>query len=68
MDLSLRCEQVSIALGSKSLANYPEGAPMAADFMQYPLGLRALGHRVLSVELISASQLHAQPELPCDSF
>jgi hypothetical protein len=59
---------VLIALGSKSLASYPEGAPMAAGFMQYPLGLRALGHQVMWVELISASQLHAQPELATDFF
>ena len=33
-----------------------------------PLGLRALGHRVIWVEVISASQLHARSELATEFF
>jgi hypothetical protein len=57
-----------IALGSKSIASYPEGAPLAVGFMQYPLGLRALGHRILWVEVISTAQLRAHPELIAGFF
>src|ERR1700744_2894657 len=57
-----------IALGSKALASYPEGAAMAVGFLQYPLGLRALGHQVAWIELISAAQLQAQPGLAAKFF
>lgn len=52
-----------IALGNKAIASYPEGGPMAVGFMQYPLGLRALGHRVFWVEVIQAALVRAKPEL-----
>jgi hypothetical protein len=52
-----------IALGSKSIASYPEGAALTVGFIQYPLGLRWLGHRILWVEVISAALVRAQPEL-----
>jgi hypothetical protein len=57
-----------IALGSKSLASYPEGAALAVGFIQYPLGLRALGHRVVWVEVIKAEQLSRNPELAANFF
>jgi hypothetical protein len=57
-----------IALGSKSIASYPEGAALALGFIQYPLGLRALGHRVLWVEVIKAAQARAHPELIAGFF
>src|ERR1700759_4103962 len=57
-----------IALGSKALASYPEGAAMAVGFLQYPLGLRALGHQVAWIELISTAQLQAQPGLAAKFF
>lgn len=52
-----------IALGSKSIASYPEGAALAMGFIQYPLGLRAIGHQIVWVEVIKAAQVRANPEL-----
>jgi hypothetical protein len=57
-----------IALGCKAIASYPEGAPLAVGFVQYPLGLRALGHRVLWIEMIKAAQVRANPELVAGFF
>ncbi|MGA2409368.1 MAG: hypothetical protein ABSG46_03130 [Candidatus Binataceae bacterium] len=52
-----------IALGCKAIASYPEGGPLAVGFIQYPLGLRALGHRVFWIEVIQAALARAKPEL-----
>src|SRR5271163_1643864 len=52
-----------IALGSKAIASYPEGAALALGFLQYPLGLRAMGYRVFWVEVIRADLVRAKPEL-----
>ena len=57
-----------IALGSKSLASYMEGGPIAVGFMQYPLGLRALGHEVVWLEVIKTAQLQAKPQLVGEFF
>ncbi|MGH8012113.1 MAG: hypothetical protein ACREQ4_06430 [Candidatus Binataceae bacterium] len=44
-----------IALADGSLAKYPPGGGHWSWFLQYPLGLRALGHRVFWFELLPAS-------------
>jgi hypothetical protein len=44
-----------IALGNGSLASYPPGGGHWSWFLQYPLGLRALGHQVLWLELLKSS-------------
>lgn len=41
-----------IALGNGSLASYPPGGGHWSWFLQYPLGLRALGHQVFWLELL----------------
>ena len=57
-----------IALGSKTIASYPEGGPLALGFIQYALGLRALGHRVVWVEVIKAELVRSKPELAAGFF
>lgn len=57
-----------IALGSKTIASYPEGGPLAVGFIQYPLGLRALGHRVVWVEVIKAELVRSNPTLVAGFF
>ncbi len=44
-----------IALGNGSLASYPPGGGHWSWFLQYPLGLRALGHQVFWIELLKSS-------------
>ena len=44
-----------VALGNGSLASYPPGGGHWSWFLQYPLGLRALGHQVFWLELLKAS-------------
>lgn len=44
-----------IVLGSTHLAGYQEGGGHWAWFLQYPLGLRALGHDVFWLELLLSS-------------
>ncbi len=44
-----------IVLCNRSLAYYPHGGGHWSWFLQYPLGLRALGHRVFWIELMKAS-------------
>lgn len=51
-----------IALGCKAIASYPEGAPLAVGFIQYPLGLRALGHQIVWLEVIKAAQVRDNPQ------
>src|SRR5580658_4771422 len=51
-----------IALGSRTIASYPEGVALAFGFIQYPLGLRTLGHQTLWIELIKAEQVRADPQ------
>jgi hypothetical protein len=57
-----------IALGCRAIASYPEGAPLAVGFIQYPLGLRALGHQIVWIELIKAAQVRAEPQLVAGFF
>ncbi len=47
--------QLYIVLGSASLAGYLHGGGHWSWFLQYPLGLRALGHRVTWLETLAAS-------------
>ncbi|HLW69590.1 MAG TPA: hypothetical protein VKS22_03105 [Candidatus Binataceae bacterium] len=44
-----------IALGNGSLAKYPPGGGHWSWFLQYPLGLKALGHKILWVELLQST-------------
>jgi hypothetical protein len=57
-----------IALGCKAIASYPEGAGVAICFIQYPLGLRALGHEIVWIEVIKAAQVRADPKLVTGFF
>jgi hypothetical protein len=44
-----------IALANAKLANYLQGGGHWMWFLQYPLGLRAMGHRVLWLEVLPSS-------------
>lgn len=44
-----------IVLGNGSLAQYPPGGGHWSWFLQYPLGLKALGHKFLWLELLKSS-------------
>lgn len=44
-----------IVLGNRSLAGYPQGGGHWSWFLQYPLGLKALGHRVFWLEVLNSS-------------
>ena len=44
-----------IVLGNGSLAKYPPGGGHWSWFLQYPLGLRALGHRVFWLEIMPSA-------------
>jgi hypothetical protein len=46
---------VFIVLGNRSLAEYPQGGGHWSWFLQYPLGLRALGHRVFWLEVLRST-------------
>jgi hypothetical protein len=46
---------VRIVLGSGRLINYQQGGGHWAWFLQYPFGLRALGHDVFWIELMASS-------------
>jgi hypothetical protein len=46
---------VRIVLGDSSLVNYQQGGGHWSWFLQYPLGLRALGHDVFWLELLASS-------------
>ncbi len=50
---------MKIALASDFLASYPEGGGLWGWFLDYPLGLKALGHQVFWLEI-----LRAQPSRP----
>lgn len=51
----MRAVPMRIALGNGSLASYPPGGGHWSWFLQYPLGLRALGHQVFWLELLRTS-------------
>src|SRR5277367_2538242 len=44
-----------IVLASRSVANYPLGGGVWSWILQYPLGLRALGHNIFWLELMKSS-------------
>ena len=44
-----------IALASRTLASYPLGGGVWAWMLQYPMGLRALGHNIFWLELMKSS-------------
>lgn len=44
-----------IVLGNRSLADYPQGGGHWSWFLQYPLGLKDLGHRVFWLEVLHSS-------------
>jgi hypothetical protein len=46
---------VRIVLGNSNIAKYPEGGGHWSWFLQYPLGLKALGEDVLWLELLASS-------------
>src|SRR5579872_1024710 len=43
-----------IVLANRSVASYPEGGGVWSWMLQYPLGLRALGHQVFWLELVKS--------------
>jgi hypothetical protein len=49
-----------IVLSNGFVAKYPLGGGHWSWFLQYPLGLKALGHKVLSMELLQATPDEAQ--------
>jgi hypothetical protein len=49
-----------IVLGNGSLAKYLPGGGHWSWFLQYPLGLKALGHKILWIELLQETADHAQ--------
>jgi hypothetical protein len=53
--LGLRRWQMLIALGSSTVASYPAGGGHWSWFLQYPLGLRALGHEVFWLEVLKST-------------
>lgn len=44
-----------IVLANRSVASYPQGGGVWSWIMQYPLGLRALGHNIFWLELMKSS-------------
>src|SRR6202050_484502 len=44
-----------IVLANRSVASYPLGGGVWSWMLQYPLGLRALGHNVFWIELMKSS-------------
>ncbi len=44
-----------IILGNRSLAGYPQGGGHWSWFLQYPLGLKDLGHRIFWLEMLRSS-------------
>ncbi len=53
--MAAKASQLHIVLGSASLAGYPQGGGHWSWFLQYPLGLKALGHKVTWLEVLAAS-------------
>src|SRR6185437_6495979 len=49
-----------VVLGNSSLIKYLNGGGHWSWFLQYPLGLKALGHRILWIELAKASEDRAK--------
>ena len=44
-----------IVLGNRSLGGCPQGGGRWSWFLQYPLGLKGLGHRVFWLEVLRSS-------------
>ncbi|MGH7780092.1 MAG: hypothetical protein ACREQR_09720, partial [Candidatus Binataceae bacterium] len=57
-----------IALGNGSLAAYPPGGGHWSWFLQYPLGLRAIGHQVFWLELLKSSGDRTRDRALIDDF
>ena len=57
-----------IVLGNSSLARYPEGGGWWAALLPYVLGLRALGHDVLWLELLRMGRNDARDRHCIDQF
>src|SRR5665811_148656 len=53
---SQRSFRMNIVLGSGALAAYPQGGGHWSWYLQYPIGLRALGHDVFWLELLPKSR------------
>jgi hypothetical protein len=57
-----------IALASRTLASYPLGGGVWSWMLQYPLGLRALGHDTFWLELMKSSGDHARDAKLANDF
>ena len=60
--------RVRIVLGNSSLVCYPEAGGLWTYFLQYPLGLVALGHDVLWLEIYTRCGVEARDRLLIDTF
>ena len=61
-------KRVRIVLGNSSLAAYPQGGGLWSVFLQYLLGLEALGHDVLWIELLRSTHDEALDRAYIDAF
>ncbi|HUY20425.1 MAG TPA: hypothetical protein VNE82_09220 [Candidatus Binataceae bacterium] len=52
--MAASASQLHLVLGSASVAGYPQGGGHWSWFLQYPAGLKALGHRVTWLEVLKA--------------
>jgi hypothetical protein len=52
--MAAEASQLHIVLGSASLAGYLQGGGHWSWFLQYPLGLKALGHKITWLEVLKA--------------
>ena len=60
--------QLHIVLGGTSLAGYPQGGGHWSWFLQYPAGLKALGHRVTWLEVLKAEADPARTQARVRAF
>jgi hypothetical protein len=61
-------ERIRIVLGNSSLAAYPQGGGHWSVFLQYLLGLGALGHDVLLLEVLTSTGDRAADERLASTF
>src|SRR5271165_3507388 len=57
-----------IVFASRTVASYPMGGGIWTWILQYPLGLRALGHNIFWLELMKSSGDHARDAELANNF
>src|SRR5947207_14512909 len=65
---SANLKRVRIVLGNRSLVDYPQGGGHWTVFLQYLLGLEALGHDVLWLERMRSTGDQARDRELIDAF